>query len=498
MNPTLYQSFHWYLPGDGKFWTYCGHQAQAWARLGFTHVWLPPSYKSAYGGNEPGYAVYDLFDLGEFDQKGSVRTKYGTRRQYLLCIKKLQAAGIQVLADVVFNHRQGADETEKIPVRQVHFDNRNEFAGEREEIEAYTKYTFPARKNKYSSFIWDWHAFTGIDMEVDSEKRIYKILNGYGHEWEDILDTEFGNFDYLMGADVEFRNEHVREELKWWGKWFYKTTGVNGFRLDAVKHITPYFFMEWIDYMREHVNKDFFFVSEYWRRDPDYLIKYYEALHGRSHLFDVPLHYNFHEASQRGNHYDLRKIFDDTFLQYNSMGAVTFVDNHDTQPLQSLESTVDYWFKPLAYALILLREKGFPCVFHACLNGAQYNGEYGQDDIFIDMHPVPALDKMLIARRYLSYGMQRDYFDHANTVGWTREGVDQFPHSGIAVVIGNGDEGEKVMELGIRHANKVFVDVTGNRQDKVQLDQDGRGQFWVNGRTASVYVNEEALHLFHA
>jgi alpha-amylase len=31
------------------------------------------------GGHSVGYDTYDLFDLGEFDQKGSVPTKYGTR-----------------------------------------------------------------------------------------------------------------------------------------------------------------------------------------------------------------------------------------------------------------------------------------------------------------------------------------------------------------------------------------------------------------------------------
>ena len=34
--------------------------------------------------------------------------------------------------------------------------------------------------------------------------------------------------------------------------------------------------------------------------------------------------------------------------------SVTFVDNHDSQPGQALESWVDEWFRPLAYALILL------------------------------------------------------------------------------------------------------------------------------------------------
>ncbi|MDI8752022.1 hypothetical protein MJH54_31455, partial [Salmonella enterica subsp. enterica serovar Montevideo] len=38
--------------------------------------------------------------------------------------------------------------------------------------------------------------------------------------------------------------------------------------------------------------------------------------------------------------------------------------NHDTQPLQALEAPVEPWFKPLAYALILLRENGVPSVFY--------------------------------------------------------------------------------------------------------------------------------------
>ena len=52
--------------------------------------------------------------------------------------------------------------------------------------------------------------------------------------------------------------------------------------------------------------------------------------------------------------------------------AVTIVDNHDTQLGQALEAAVEPWFKPLAYALILLREQGVPCIFYPYLYGAQY------------------------------------------------------------------------------------------------------------------------------
>lgn len=46
-------------------------------------------------------------------------------------------------------------------------------------------------------------------------------------------------------------------------------------------------------------------------------------------FFDVPLHYNLHDASKAGSRYDLRKILDRTVLKYRPDDAVTFVDNHE-------------------------------------------------------------------------------------------------------------------------------------------------------------------------
>lgn len=54
----------------------------------------------------------------------------------------------------------------------------------------------------------------------------------------------------------------------------------------------------------------------------------------------------------------MRQIFDNTLVKERPNLAVTFVDNHDTQYGQSLQSFVEEWFKPLAYAIILLREDG--------------------------------------------------------------------------------------------------------------------------------------------
>jgi alpha-amylase len=490
-NLTIIQFFHWYYSPEGNLWKHAIEEASFLAKLGFTHVWLPPAYKSAKGTEEPGYSAYDIYDLGEFDQKGSVRTRHGTKDEYLACIKKFHRYGIQVLADIVLNHKNGADETEKIQAQKVNAHNRNEKVGEPETIDAWVKFNFPGRNKKYSEFIWDSHCFTGTSFDPET---IYIILNEYTNgQWEEMIEDENGNFDYLMGADIEFRNPHVREELKRWGEWYMSFTGIDGFRLDALKHINYTFYNDWLDHLRGHFNNNFICIGEYWRNSVDPLLKYIEVTGGRIQLFDSPLHFNFHEASLQKNNYDLTKIFDNSLLQHAPHLSITFVDNHDTQPLQSLQSPVDYWFKPLAYALILLREQGIPCVFYPTIYEAKYMDKNGDEEIYIELNSLPCVEHMILARKLLAYGTQRDYFDHPNTVGWTREGIGKKRLSGCAVLMTNGSAGDKSMEVGKKHAGQVFVDVCGGRQEKVTIDSHGWGKFFVNDASVSVWVREESV-----
>ena len=492
-NITIFQFFHWYYSTEGNLWQHAVDQAAHLASLGISYVWLPPAYKSAYGTFDPGYAVYDLYDLGEFDQKGTLRTRFGTKEEYLAAINALHKNHIQVLADIVLNHKHGADETEKVPVIQVDSEDRTKTIGEKKELDIWTKFTFPGRNKKYSEYNWDWHSFSGIDGGGDKREVIYKILNEYGEDWEPLIEEEKGNFDYLNGADIEFRNLNVRQELKWWGKWYVETTGIDGFRLDAIKHINPEFYKDWLDYMREHFQKNFLCIGEYWRREVDPLLKYIEVTGERTQLVDVPLHYNFHLASKAGNNYDMRKIFDNSLLQHKPLLSVTFVDNHDTQPLQALELEVAYWFKPLAYALILLREQGIPCVFYPAIYGAKYSDSPHGEELHVELNSVPGLPAMMKTRRHLSYGIQRDYLDHSNTIGWTREGIKEKRFSGCAVLLTNGSAGDKTMEVGKRNAGKTYVDICGGRTEKVIIDKNGLGKFLVNDATVSVWIREEAL-----
>ncbi len=487
MNNTIFQFFHWYYSPEGNLWQHAAERAQHLASMGITHVWLPPAYKSADGVNEPGYAVYDLYDLGEFDQKGTVRTRYGTRDEYLAAITALQQKNIQVIVDIVFNHRIGADEKEKMKAIPVKEENRLEPLGEPQEIEAFTKFTFPGRGDKYSNFKWNKDCFTG----VYENWTINLILNEYTNgTWEELVGSENGNYDFLMGADVEFRNPHVREELKRWGSWYHDTTHFDGVRLDALKHINPGFFPEWIDHLNGSFNKNFLVIGEYWKSDVAVLLQYIEATQGKIQLFDVPLHHNLYHASLQGPAYDLRTIFDNTLIQQKPELAITFVDNHDTQPMQALESTVDYWFKPLAYAIILLREQGIPCIFYPAVYEAKYLDTHQEQEVYIELNRVQGIERLIEARSRISYGVQRDYLDHPNVIGWTRQGDLEHEFSGCAVLMSNGDMGTKRMSMGPENAGRRLVDLLGRQQEVMQLDENGEADFTVGPGAVAVWVDE--------
>ena len=81
------------------------------------------------------------------------------------------------------------------------------------------------------------------------------------------MSGENGNYDYLMYADVDFEHPEVRQEMKNWGKWYADSLGLDGFRLDAVKHINHSYLKEWVTSVRQATGKEMFTVAEYWKND---------------------------------------------------------------------------------------------------------------------------------------------------------------------------------------------------------------------------------------
>ena len=487
INGVMMQYFHWYLPPDGSLWNELKENTQDLAAIGITSLWLPPAYKGTGGGYDVGYGVYDLFDLGEFDQKGTVRTKYGTKDEYLAAIQTAKAAGIQVYADVVFNHKLGADAPEEVTATPFNPNNRHEAIDAPRTIKSWTHFTFPGRQGKYSSLEWHWWHFNAVDYNAYEAGEFEAVYLFEGKSFADQVDMEKGGFDYLMGCNLDFAHPEVRDEMMRWGEWFVDETGVDGFRFDAVKHVRAGFFPDWLENARRYSGKRLFAVGEYWSYEIEALHHFVEMTGGDVALFDAPLHYNFCQAGQAGDDYDMRTIFDNTLVKDQPTLAVTLVDNHDSQPLQALESVVEPWFKPLAYALILLRREGYPCIFYPDYYGAHYKDtgtDGGEYEIWLDSHRW-LIDKFLQARRTYAYGDQYDYFDHTNTLGWTRLGTREFP-GGMAVVLSNGDAGTKWMEVG--QPDRTYIDITEHVSEPVTTNREGWANFRCQAGSVSVWV----------
>ncbi|HEY0222468.1 MAG TPA: alpha-amylase [Lactovum miscens] len=479
---TILQAFEWYLDQNGKHWSNLTDLVPRLKELGLSGLWLPPAFKGASGISDVGYGVYDFYDLGEFDQKGTVPTKYGSKDEYLKLIKVLHNYGVEVYADIVFDHMMGADESEVVKAVQYSFSNRLQPKSDIEEVEVWTKFTFPGRSGKYNDYIWTSKNFSGVDYDQRSHE--HAIFEFQGQNWSPEVDDENGNFDYLMGANLDMEVPETVKQLEKWGSWFTELTQIDGFRLDAVKHIDFHYFKDWLKSRDQQIGRKAFVVGEYWANDLGRLINYLDESGNVLDLFDVPLHFNLYQASSSNGLFDMRGIFANTLVATRPDYAVTFVDNHDTQEGQALQSWIEGWFKEQAYSLILLRRSGIPVVFWGDLFGIPTRDTKGVGS---------GLEMMICLRSKMEIFECSDYFDHPDIVGWTSIVKIDDHSTGLAVILTNATGGSKWMTIGAIEAGKVYIDLLGHRTDKIKLNEEGRAEFPVNDGSVSVWICEEYI-----
>ncbi|KAG8809857.1 hypothetical protein FRC19_004941 [Serendipita sp. 401] len=329
------QYFEWDSLGDTKssWWQKFEASLSDLEGLGITQVWLPPPNRAMVGDGR-GYDAYDLWDLGEFPQKGQqLATRWGTKSELLSAIREAKSRGIDVLIDAVLNHKLGGDTKEEIRAVEVDPMDRTREIGKVETIEAWTGYTFKARKGKYSIMTWNSDHFTGTDWDARRRRKgVFKITGPGDHQgWNPRVDSELGNYDYLLGVDIDHRHPEVRGDFMKWGPWVLQETGASGgFRLDAIKHMDSQFLCDFLRHTRATLQRpDLFAVGEYWTSDVKILSEKMPNFRGELSFFDVPLHHTFHEASKAGETFDLRRIMRNSLMRHRPDDAVTFVDNHE-------------------------------------------------------------------------------------------------------------------------------------------------------------------------
>jgi alpha-amylase len=320
---VLMQAFYWNCPGEegrpGEWWNLVREQLPRLAATGFTALWLPPANKGAnLGGPSMGYDPYDYYDLGDIDQKGSIKTWFGSRDELIALVAAAHAQGQQVYADLVLNHNSGGDGLEVNP------------------IDGQSRWT---RFNPGSGlFPRNWQCFHPSRYE----------------RWDA---ATFGDM-----PDLCHRNPAVYTELLRYATWLLEKIGFDGFRYDMVKGYGGWVVRAIQELRGLHGDAAFkpFGVGECFDSDrtiEDWLLETNTWSDNPAAAFDFPLRYRLRDlCSQYG--FSLRRLVDGgTLMQDQPAQAVTFVENHDVARSDPIVSD-----KMLAYSFILTHE-GYPCVF---------------------------------------------------------------------------------------------------------------------------------------
>lgn len=151
-----------------------------------------------------------------------------------------------------------------------------------------------------------------------------------------------------------------------------------------------------------------------------------------------------------------------------------------------MDTPISAGFMPLAYALLLLRRDGHPCVFFGDL--------YGTCDPYPEP-PVQHLPELLLARKLYAYGKQLDYFNRPDCIGWVRQGSEDRP-DGLAVVMSWTQaaeaESQICMQVGREHAGEVWTDVLGLEAAVVMIDENGLGLFPCARNSMACFANKDA------
>ncbi|KAF3770275.1 family 13 glycoside hydrolase [Cryphonectria parasitica EP155] len=493
-NETVLQGFEWHVPADNQHWRRLERVIPTLAQLGVSSLWIPPACKG-FGPDSVGYDIYDLYDLGEFEQKGCVATKYGTKQELASLAHAAEAHGVGVVFDVVISHKAGADEFEDVRAVRVENFDRNAEIGEYEAIQAWTKFEYKARNKQYSSFTWHKDHFSGVDY--DERTKTAGVVHRFeGKQWAVDVDSERGNYDYLMFANIDLAHPEVRRELFHWAEWLQGQLPIRGLRLDAIKHMSTAFVKDFVKHAKKVWGQECLLMGEYWVQESDFLAKYAEDMDCDVQLYDIRLVHNFRDLSWDPSP-DLRTVFDGTLAKIRPDLSVTFVVNHDTQEGQTSETLVAPWFIPLAYSLILLHIKGgLPVVFYGDLYGSfgpldeRPAGTYEPAD-----HGRRLIPKMMLARQSYAYGPQSEYLDEPDCIGFTRHGdASHSGQAGLAVLMTCRDEmAVKRMFVGMHHAGEQWTDLLGEVQGSVEIDSDGWAVFAAAPRRVSVWVDVRAV-----
>ncbi len=440
---VIMQSFYWDCPKledkEFEWWNFLKEKIKGLKDTGFTALWLPPACKAAnLGGMSMGYDPYDYYDLGEIDQKGSLPTWFGSCIELEELIQEAHRNKMQVYADMVLNHTNGADEMEI-----------NLFDGQ----SRWTKYNPASGK-----FPRDWTCYHPTYFERMDDQ----VFEGM--------------------PDLCHRNPYVYSELMEYARWLIEDIGFDGLRYDFVKGYGTWVITAILERLYKKNDKtDFspFGVGEYWDSDTS-ISEWLKETNAYSDnpvtAFDFPLRGRLKELCDTYG-FSLKTLVQKGTLITNGLSelAVTFVENHDIVRTDPIVND-----KMLAYAYILTHE-GYPCVFWQ----DYFNWDLAQED---NNSGIAALVKV---HEQFAGGRTDILYCDDDLYIMQRHGTDN--QKGLVFVLNNAPRWNGRL-LATQWADTHFIPGAWRGKENNDTpggqwtDGSGAGEFWAPPRGYVVYV----------
>lgn len=465
------QGFYWNSTPGGIWYDSLTTLAPRLAAAGFGAVWYPSPSKGSAGGYSMGYDPYDHYDFGEFNQKGSIETRFGSRQELMNSISAFHSLGIQVFADAVMEHMNGGEQ--KIPYECKPYPGFPD--------SAYLLFNYPAGSGRFRK---DASFFYPNLQTCD--------VNPPYHGPDDPI--------FKFGETLAHDKSKVKDSLAVWGQYLRNVLGFDGFRLDAVKHVDPFFIGPWL----QQVNTGGYAVAEYYGSTSEiatWLHYCQNVFGGDVSMFDFPLRFSLKDmCDNTSGGYDLTWLDGAGLVNAGISGfdVATFVDNHDLDRI-GWDGNIDNGHSPIvndkemAYAYTIFSE-GRPCVWFRDYFVYGLDGKIDtliwirQNILYGGTTKRNGLDPFYVGSAIPQEDQAKDIYVAR------RDGGDGHP-AAYLVLNDNPTEWRGVW-VNTAYPNQVFRDYIGQAMDK-QAAGDGRVDLWAPPRGYAIYVPDTTMQLNH-
>ncbi|MFD1017816.1 alpha-amylase family glycosyl hydrolase [Thalassobacillus hwangdonensis] len=299
---------------------------------------------------------------------------------------------------------------------------------------------------------------------------------------------------WLAGLpDLNTENPEVKNYLFDAAEFWIEETGVDGFRLDTVKHVPKEFWQEFSAHVKS-IDEDFFLIGEVWSNNPKYIAEYEET--GIDSFVDYPLYEAMSQAFMEagGDLQSVYNVWEANQVFYEQPYLLgTFLDNHDNlrftrEALKKRQEPTTRWKLALTYQFTA---PGIPITYYGTevpLDGAEDPDNrrmmnFNAGDGEVKKH----IEQMTAIRNKFPVLVKGDFEELYN-----EDGMAVFSRSyeeeQIIVAINNSE----ATKSSVINLDAKEMQLTGLLQDEIVRDKDnGTYEITLDREEAEVFVVEQ-------